>query len=73
MTLAEYDERIGLHLHAIEAGADMVRSHVEQLVYRPAFDTLAFEHIEKLEGLLGSALEKVRGAKRAFREKPVDT
>jgi hypothetical protein len=70
-TIHEYDVQVGQHLHEIVAGVEMVKSHVGQLVYRPNFETLAFEEIEDLERLLSNALEKVRGAKRAFREKPV--
>ena len=71
MTLAEYDEQVGQHLHAIVAGAEMVKSHVGQLVYRPSFETLAYEQIETLERLLSNALAKVTTAKRTYREKPV--
>jgi hypothetical protein len=70
-TLADYDDQVGQHLHAIVHGAEMVKSHVGQLVYRPHFETLAFEEIEDLERLLGAALRMVSNAKRAYREKPV--
>ena len=69
-TLAEWDQTIGPHLHGIEAGAEMCSRHVRQLVYRPAFETLAFEDLQKLERLLAAALDKVRAAQRAYREKP---
>lgn len=70
-TLLEYDEQVGQHLHAIVAGAEMVKSHVGQMVYQPSFETVALEEIENLERALDRALEKVRDAKRTFREKPV--
>lgn len=68
MTLAEWDEKVRPHLHGIEAGAEMCSRHIGQLVYRPAFETLAFEELEKLERLLGAALKKVSRAKRAYQE-----
>lgn len=71
-TIHEYDVQVGQHLHQIVAGADMVKSHVGQLVYRPNFETLAFEEIEDLERLLSAALHRVRDAKRAYQEKPID-
>jgi hypothetical protein len=72
MTLAEYDEQVGQHLHAIVAGAEMVKSHISQLVYRPSFETLAFEQIETVEYQLGRALETIRQAKASYQGKPVD-
>lgn len=70
-TLAEWDEQVGQHLHSIIAGAAMVKSHVSQLVYRPSFDTMAFEEIENVERCLDRALDKIRYAKRAYQEKPI--
>jgi hypothetical protein len=72
MTLADYDKQVGQHLHEIVAGAEMVKSHVAQMVYRPSFETLAYEQIETIERELSRALEKVRAAKSRYREKPVD-
>jgi hypothetical protein len=69
-TLADWDEKVRPHLHGIESGAEMCTRHVGQLVYRPTFETLAFEDIQKLERLLSTALDKVRAAKRAYRELP---
>lgn len=70
MQLTEWEEKVKPHLHGIQNGAEMCARHVGQLVYKPVFDTLAFEDIEKLERLLSMALDKVRAAKRAYREKP---
>lgn len=72
MTLEQWDAEIAPHLHAIEAGAQMVSRHVGQLVYRPVFDTLAADEMAKLEALLAIALDKVRTAQRNFNGKPVD-
>lgn len=71
MTLTEYDQQVGQHLHAIVAGAEMVKSHVGQLVYKPAFETLAFEEIENIERALARALDKVRAAKQAYQNAPI--
>lgn len=71
MTLAEWDETIAPHLHAIEAGALMCSRHVGQLVYRPVFDTLAADELAKVEALLIVALDKVQTAIRSYQEKPV--
>lgn len=69
-TLEDWERDTKPHLHGIEAGAEMCRRHVGQLIYRPVFETLAYEDLEKLERLLAAALEKVRRAKRDYREKP---
>lgn len=69
-TLAEWDADIAPHLHGIQAGAEMCTRHVGQLVYRPTFETLAFEDLQKLEILLSRALGKVTDARRAYQQKP---
>lgn len=72
MSLAEWDEKIAPHLHAIENGAEMAARHVGHLVRQPAFATLAYDEMEKLERMLMLTLDRVRAAKRAFRELPPD-
>lgn len=72
LTMAEYDVQVGQHLQAICAGAAMVESHISQLVYRPAFQTLAYDRIEIIERELADALDKIRSAKLAYQGKPVD-
>ena len=70
LTLAEWDEKIAPHLHAIEAGALMCSRHVGQLVYRPVFDTLAEDELAKVEALLDVALDRVRAARSKYDRKP---
>jgi hypothetical protein len=72
LPLAEYDEKIGRHLKYIREGADMIVRHVDQMVFRPDFESLAEAEIEKAETWLVTALERVRRAKAEFRKKPVD-
>lgn len=69
-TLAEWEVNIAPHLHGIQAGAEMCSRHVGQLIYKPVFETLAFEDLEKLEILLSRALGKVTDARRAYQQKP---
>lgn len=69
-TLAEWDEHVAPHLHGIQAGAEMCTRHVGQLVYKPTFETLAFEDLQKLEILLSRALGKVTDARRRYQQKP---
>lgn len=69
-TLAEWDEHVAPHLHGIQAGAEMCTRHVGQLVYKPTFETLAFEDLQKLEILLSRALGKVTDARRCYQQKP---
>lgn len=70
MTLAEWEVNVAPHLHGIQAGAEICERHARRLVYQPSFETLAYDDLEKLERLLSVALEKVRTAKRTFRELP---
>jgi hypothetical protein len=71
-TLEEFDQQIRPHLHGIEAGAEMCRRHVDQLVYRPTFNTLAFDELQTLEKTLRAALDKVRSVQAAFLRLPQD-
>lgn len=72
LTLEQWDAEIAPHLHGIEAGAQMAARHVGQLVYQPKFETLAAEELVKLQTVLDLASAKVRAARRAFAELPVD-
>lgn len=68
MDLDAWRAAIRPHLEGIEVGAEMCRRHVGHLVFKPPFDTLAFEELQKLDRILVLALEKVRKAQAAYRE-----
>ena len=68
--MAEWDAWIRPHLHGIATGAEICARHVKHLLYTPAFETLAFAALEETERELVQALEKIRAAKLAYREKP---
>jgi hypothetical protein len=72
MSLAEYDEKVGRHLHAIEHHADMCDRAAQALVYQPTFRTLALEALLNTEATLTVALTKVQNALRVYREAPPD-
>jgi hypothetical protein len=50
----------------------MVVSHVNQLVFRPDFETLAFDDIERAEKMLQRALARLQRARAEFGSKAVD-
>ena len=62
LSLSEWDEKIGRHLHYIEAGAEMCARHVSQLIWRPQFETYTVDDLKHVEGCLTLALDKVRKA-----------
>jgi hypothetical protein len=70
MSLTEYDEKVGRHLHAIEHHADMCERAAQKLVYQPEFRSLALEALLSTEACLDVALTKVRNALRLYREAP---
>jgi ABC-type cobalt transport system substrate-binding protein len=69
VTLQEYDQQVGQHLHAIVAAAEMIKSHVGQLVYKPAFETVAHERMTEVEKLLHAAGRRVGAALKEYRDK----
>lgn len=70
LPLADYRERVGHRLDLIAAGAEMAARHVNALDRRPAFDTKARHELDLTEATLERALQKVRGAKIAYDQKP---
>lgn len=72
LTLAEYDLMIGRHLQFIREGSEMVRRHVDQMKFRPDFDTLAFDAIEQTEVALERALARLREAKIIYLGRPTN-
>lgn len=70
LPLAEWDEKIGPHLQGIESGADICLRHVHQLVFRPDFDTIAFDDLVRTEKTLAAALAKIQNAIRLYSEAP---
>lgn len=72
LPLDEYRQRVGHHLDLIEAGAEMAARHVRALDRRPAFDARAREELDCTEMVLEQALAKIRVAKVAYEQKPME-
>jgi hypothetical protein len=72
LTLADYDECVGRHLHWIEEGAWIARHHAQKMRFRPDFHTQAFDGIEAAEKALEKALALLREAKAIYLGKPTD-
>ena len=45
LTLMEYDEQVGHHLHMIEAGAELCERHAKRLFEVPEFETRAADQL----------------------------
>lgn len=72
LSLEEWDQKVGRHLHLIEVGADMCARHAEQMFLRPNFASIAEADLECADKILTAALEKIRYAQSIYREKPRD-
>ena len=59
LTLEQWDEKIRPHLRGIENGADMITRHVNQMMGKPDFETLAHHDLQACETVLAFALERV--------------
>jgi hypothetical protein len=70
LSLAQWDVKVGRHLHGIEAGSEMVERHCRQMEFKPDFETLAFEQIEVAEAALTRSLERLQKAKADYQGKP---
>lgn len=68
LSLTEWDERVGRHLHAIEHHADMCERAANQMAFRPDFETLALDALVHAEETLAAALGKIRNAIRLYQE-----
>jgi hypothetical protein len=73
MPLDQWRREVSLHLGLIEAGADIILRHVEQLPLRPGFETKANADMELAETVLGDALARVRLARAIYRDKELGT
>jgi hypothetical protein len=71
LDLAEWDQRIARHLHMIEAGAELCARHVDQMIFRPSFETIAETELVTLENILTTALRRVKQARESYDAKPV--
>jgi hypothetical protein len=72
MPIDQWDRLVSYHLIAIEAGADMVTSHVDQLPLRPDFLTKAEFSMQRAEAALALALNRVREAQATYRGKETE-
>jgi len=72
LSLSEWDEKVGRHLHYIEAGAEMCARHVSQLIWRPQFETYTLDDLGHVERCLTMALAKVQKAQADYAEKQPD-
>jgi hypothetical protein len=72
MPLEQWDRDVGLHLRYIVAGTEMIASHVNQIPFRPEFETMAEDQMEFIERLLENKLECVRRARAEFRSKKLE-
>jgi hypothetical protein len=59
LTLEQWDAKIRPHLRGIEDGADMITRHVNHLMGKPDFETLAHHDLQCCEAVLANALERV--------------
>ena len=62
MTVDEFGYSVSYHLKEIRAGADIIARHVDQMVFRPVFETLARDELGTLQQTLEHALSVVRKA-----------
>lgn len=72
LTLEEWDEKVGRHLHMIEAGAEICESHARQLIGLPDFDLRVTDSMERAAVILGmivNALARLEQAKARMRDK----
>ena len=70
MTLLDWDVGTGMHLQFIRDGAEMCLRHTEQILLRPAFETLAEADLEQLETTLLEALRTTIRARAKLEGKP---
>jgi hypothetical protein len=69
LTLEEWDQLIGRHLHMIEAASEIIERHANQILGMPDFETRAAQDLDKTETLLGRALTRVATARQALARK----
>jgi hypothetical protein len=69
LTLEQWDAKIRPHLRGIENGAEMITRHVNQMMGKPDFETLAHHDLQACETVLAIALERVIRALADFERK----
>ncbi|MEH2525822.1 MULTISPECIES: hypothetical protein [unclassified Bradyrhizobium] len=70
LTLQEWDELIGRHLHMIEAGAEICERHAQHLFGVPDWPTRAADQMARVESTLGVALTRICKARQEMERKP---
>jgi hypothetical protein len=70
LTLEEWDDLIGRHLHMIEAGAEICESHAKQLMGIPEWETRALSKLMVAEKLVSHALTRLAQARQHMERKP---
>lgn len=70
LTLEQWDVAIKPHLYGIDAGSEMVKRHVEQMMARPEFDAMALDHLFECQRMLETALDRLGRARVIYEGKP---
>jgi hypothetical protein len=73
LPLEEYRTEVSKPLQFIEHGASMIARHVAMLDRRPGFRAMAQDELDGAELVLEQALAKVRAAKVAYEQKPMES
>lgn len=71
LSLDEWDTKIKHHLAMIEHYAWMCERHVDELIFRPDFETRAAGELGRIEHVLAVALTRVRSAQANYESKEV--
>jgi hypothetical protein len=69
LTLQEWDELIGRHLHMIEAGAEICESHAKQLFGVPEWEIRCTDKLMMVERMLGNALTHIAKTRQELERK----
>jgi hypothetical protein len=69
LSLEEWDQLVGRHLHMIEAASEIIERHANLLFGLPDFKTRAAQDLDKAERILGSALTRLATARQAMDRK----
>ena len=72
LPLDEYRSEVSEHLQFIEHGASMIERRVAMLTRKPGFRAMTEDDLSKAELVLERALAKVRAAKVAYEQKPME-
>lgn len=72
LTLEEFDQRVARHLHMIEAGVELCERHVDQLIFRPSFETICENDLARLEEIMAEAMRRIHDAQRKYYGKKID-